>query len=238
MNVNDKTARIAGFLHLLMGPLGYFAMLYVPSKLMVPGDVAATAHNILAHETAFRLSSASALLTQLVNIAVVLLLYRLLAQVNKSLAVVMVIFSLLAVPMAMLNEVSRLAVLQLLGGADYLSHFSSAQLQALAQLSLNLHAGGIAISTLFWGLWLFPMGYLVAKSGYLPKGIGYLLILGGLGYVIDAFAFLLAPDLGLTISLYTFPGELALPLWLLFKGIKVEAFETYRTAPRSVSQLA
>jgi hypothetical protein len=216
MNPN-KTARIAGGLYLLLFPLGIFGLVYVPAALIVPGDAAATVGNIMANESLFRLSIVSALLLQLVNIFVVLFLYRLLKPVNKSVALLMVIFLLLAVPIAMLSEINQAAVLLLLNDAD--------PSLSLAILFLDLHEVGIQIAGIFWGLWLFPMGYLVFKSNYIPQIIGVLLMIGCVGYLIDSFASFLFPDLSLTVSQFTFIGELILPLWLLIKGVNVEQWE-------------
>ena len=224
MNPN-KTARIAGFLYLLLIPLGVFGMLYVPATLYVPGDVAATASNIMANEVLFRLSIVSALLTQIVQIFVVLFLYQVLKPAGKNLAIFMVIFILVAVPIAMLNELNQFAVLLLLNGADFLTAFTEDQLQALVSLFLDLHEHGIFIAQIFWGLWLFPMGYLVFKSGFLPRFIGILLIVACFGYLIDSFTFFLIPDFGITFSEFTFLGELLITLWLLIKGVNVEQWK-------------
>ena len=226
MNSINKTARIAGFLYLMLVPLGIFGIMYVPSVLVAPGDVAATASKILANESLFRLSIVSALLTQLVNLAVVLFLYKLLSSVHKTAARLMVIFILLAVPMAMLNELNHGAILHLLHRVDP-SH-------DLVALFLELHEYGIQIASIFWGLWLFPMGYLVFKSGYIPKIIGIMLMIGCFGYVVDSLTFLLYPNFGLTFAEYLFIGEVALPLWLLIMGVNVERWET-RTLSRQVA---
>jgi len=225
MNSIKKTARITGFLYLILVPLGIFGILYVPATLIVPGDAATTASNIMANELLFRLSIVSALVVQLVNIFVVLLLYRLLKPVNKNMALLMVIFLLVAVPIAMLNELNQSAVLLLLSGADYLKVFTADQLQALVPLSLDLHEHGINIASIFWGLWLFPMGYLVFKSGFLPRILGVLLMIGCFGYLIESFAAFLLPSYEVEIALFTFWGEVLLPLWLLIKGVNVEQWE-------------
>jgi len=162
-------ARVAGFLYLLTVPLGVFTLLYVSSSLLVPGDAAATANNIMASESLFRLGIVSTLLGQILAILYVLILYKLLKPVSKDIAVLMVIFALIGVPMTMLNEFTRLSVLQLLSGADYLTVFTTAQLQALAYLFVRLHSYGISIAFIFSGLWLFPLGYLVFKSGSFPE---------------------------------------------------------------------
>jgi len=137
----------------------------------------------------------------------------------------MVIFILLGVSIAMLNELNHFVVLLLLSGADYLTVFTADQLQALVPLLLDLHEHGIMIAHIFWGLWLLPMGYLIFKSGYIPRILGVLLIIGGFGYLIDFVTFLLFPDFDVTIAEFTFIGELLLPLWLLIKGVDVEQWE-------------
>jgi len=227
-NHTDETspqlyARVAGLLYLLLAPLGIFGILYVPSTLIAPGDAATTVNNIMASESLFRLSIVSALVTQLVNILVTLVLYKLLKPVSKNYAGLMVVFFLVSVPITMLNELNQFAVLLLSSGADYLTTvFTTNQLHALVPFFLDLHQHGINIASIFWGLWLFPMGYLVFKSGFLPKILGVLLMIGCFGYLIDAFVLILFPGFEVAISQFTFIGELLFPLWLLIKGVDVE----------------
>ena len=223
MNPN-KTARIAGFLYLIMVPFALFGVMWT-SSLIVPGDAAATANNIMASELLFPLSIVSALIVQIGHILLVLLLYKLLKAVNKNHALLMVIFMLVSVPITMLNELNRFAVLLLLSGADYLTVFTADQLQALVPLFLDLHEHGVSIAGIFWGLWLFPMGYLVFKSGYIPRILGVLLIIAGFGYLLDSVSFFLFPDFVATISQFTGIGEILLPLWLLIKGVNVKQWE-------------
>ncbi len=222
MNPN-KTARVAGFLYLINVPFALFGVKWA-SSLIVPGDVAITASNIMASESLFRLSIVSALIVQILHILLVLVLYKLLKAVNKTHALFMVIFMLVAVPIAMLNELNQFAALLLLSGADYLTVFTADQLQALMPLFLGLHKYGINIAGIFWGLWLFPMGYLVYKSGYIPRILGILLMIGCFGYLIDSFAIFLYPSFK-EIALFTFWGEVLFPLWLLIKGVNVEQWE-------------
>jgi len=224
MNPN-KTARIAGALYLIMFPLGLLGIMYVSSILIVPGDAATTANNIMASESLFRLSIVSGLIVQIINLLLVLVLYKLLKPVNKNHAVLMVIFFLVSVPITMLNMVSQSAALLLLSGADYLKVFSADQLHAQVMFFLNLHEHGVSITGIFWGLWLFPMGYLVFKSGYIPRILGVLLIIGCFGYLIESFAFFLFPNFEVEIALFTFWGEVLFPLWLLIKGVNVEQWE-------------
>jgi hypothetical protein len=140
-------------------------------------------------------------------------------------ALLMVIFILLGAPIAMLSEINQFAVLTLASGANYLTAFTPEQSQALVTFFLDLHQYGISIASIFWGLWLFPMGYLVFKSGFLPKILGILLMIGCFGYLIDFFVPFFFPNLEVTVSQFTFLGEILLPLWLLIRGVNVEQWQ-------------
>lgn len=211
----QNTAKIAGWLYLCLIPLGILGIIYVPATLFVIGDVASTISNILEHELLFRVGIVSAFLVQLVSIFVVLYLYKLLKPVNQTHALLMVLFLLLAVPITLVNEIFHVAVLVLLNSAEP-SH-------QLVSLFLELHQHGIFVSQVFWGLWLFPMGYLVFKSGFLPKILGILLMIGCMGYLVDSVTHFILPDFGFTFSEFTFVGELLLPLWLVVKGVDIES---------------
>jgi hypothetical protein len=229
-NSIQRTARVAGLLYLMLFPAA-FGLIYVPSRLVVPGDAAATASHIMASESLFRLGIVSNLLVSIVYIFVALALYKLLKPVNKNMASLMVMFVLVSVPVWMLSELTQLAALLLLSGADYLKVFTADQLQALVLLSLNVHESGINIAQIFWGLWLFPMGYLVFKSRFLPRILGILLMIGCFGYVIQSFAAFLFPAFKVNIAFFTGWGELLLPLWLLIKGVNVEQWEKRAAEP-------
>ncbi len=223
----NKTARVAGCLYLMLFPLGIFGIIYVPSSLIVLGDAATTASNIMANELLYRLSIVTALTLQIVYIFLALALYKLLNPVDKNNAVLMVILVLVAAPIAMLNELNHVAVLLVLSGSDFLTTFSLDQVRASVPLFLNLHEHGVFIAQIFWGLWLFPMGYLIFKSNFLPKALGILMIIGGFGYLVDSFVYFIFPDFDVTVSEFTFLGELLLPLWLMFKGVNHEQWENY-----------
>lgn len=233
MNSVNKNARIAGLLYLLLLPLGMFGLIYAQTQIIVLDDAAATAKNIMESETLFRLSIMSAFLVQVVNILVVLALYQLLKPVNKNMAALMVVFLLVAVPIAMLSELNHVALFVLLNGGDDLATFTTEQTEGLMSLFLNFHEIGINIAMIFWGLWLLPMGYLVFKSGFLPKFIGILLMIGCFGYLVDVGIFFLLPDVDVTVSQFTFFGEILLSVWLLIKGVNVEQWEK---RAREVSQ--
>lgn len=218
-------ARVAGFLYLSLVPLAFFGFPYGLPRIFVPGDAATTASNIIASESLVRLEILVNLLGLIVNVFVVLALYRLLKPVSKEMASLMVVFLLLSVPIGMLNELNHIAVLLLLSGANYLTSFTTSQLHALVLLFHDLHTGGLNIAQVFWGLWLFPMGYLVFKSGFLPRILGILLIIGSFGWLADSFAAFLLPNLGLKIGMYTGLGEVLFPLWLVIRGVNIEQWE-------------
>ncbi len=225
MNPINKMARATGVLYLGLVPLAFLGFPYGLPHLFVPGDAATTANNIMASESLFRLSIVIALLGAIINVFVVLALYRLLKPVNKDMATLMVVFLLLSVPVAMLNELNHIAVLILLSGANYLTPFTTIQLQALVLLFHDLHNYGLSIAQPFWGLWLLPMGYLVFKSGFLPRILGILLIIGCFGWLAESAAAFLLPNYGLRIGMITGLGEVLFPLWLLIKGVNVEQWE-------------
>jgi hypothetical protein len=208
-----------------MMPFSFFGIMYVPSVLVVGGDAAATARNIMTSEWLFRSGTVSHLVGQIIFVFLVLALAQLLKPVNKGQAVLMVALALIAVPIAFVNEVNHLAVLRLLSGADYLKPLTPDQLQAQAMLFLDLRRSGLLIAQVLWGLWLLPLGYLVFKSGFLPRLLGILLIIACGGYLVDAVVQILFPSIEATISQFTFVGELLLPLWLLFRGVNVEQWQ-------------
>ena len=218
-------ARVAGLLYLSLGLFAPFSLIYGPSRLIVPGDAATTARNIMASETLFRLGSVSALVTSILNILVALALYQVLKPASKRMAVLMVVFILVAIPIGMLNELNSFAVLFLVGSADALKAFTADQVHALVSLFLDAHAAGLNIAGLFYGLWLFPMGYAVFTSGFLPRILGILLLIGGAGYLIQSAAALLFPQFNVSLVLFTDWGELLFPLWLVIKGVNVEQWK-------------
>lgn len=206
-------ARATGFLYLLLVPLGAFAIPYLES-LVIAGDVSATLNNIVANEMMARWAIFSSLLIQLIHFALVLCLYKLLRPVSENIARIMVLLVMVGVPIAMLNEASFGALLAVAGSAD--------PSENLVSMLLSFHEYGIMIVQIFWGLWLFPFGYLVYKSDYLPKIIGVILMIGCFGYFIDSFVYIIDPNFPIQLAIYLFAGELLITLWLLIKGVDVE----------------
>lgn len=219
-----KAARIAGAIYLSMVFTAPFSLIYVPSKLIVRGNAAATADNILAHETMFRLSIFADLVTQVIFICLAIALYRLLSRVNKSWAALMVGFVLVSAAVGFFNVINNIAALILFRGAEFLAVFDDAQRKALGMLFLRLHNYGIFIDELFWGLWLFPFGLLVFRSGFMPRFIGAWLIINCFGYVALCVIALFFLDYYSAAFRYFQPllfGELAVMLYLLIKGAKL-----------------
>ena len=222
-----KAATVLRFLYLAWLVVGPFSIMYVPATLIVAGDAITTANNILANELLFRMGIVGSLITQVVQMLVALVLYKLFKSVNKNYASFMVVFALVGIPIAMLNTLNRVATLLLLSGADYLKVFGADQLNALVMLFLNLNEQGELIATIFWGLWLFPLGYLVYKSGYFPRILGALVIMGSFGYVLDSFTHFILPNYA-NYEAILFPlvllltiGEVLFALWVILKGAKI-----------------
>jgi hypothetical protein len=222
------TARKAGFLYLLQIPLGVFGIIYAPKILIVNGNMAKSISNILANEFTFRLSIVSAILCALVTIGTGYYIFKVLQIVNKNYAKMIVIFTMIVAPITMINELNHIAILILLKSKELNASFSTAQVEVLVNLFLDLHKNGMQIANIFFGLWLLPMGYLVIKSTYIPKVIGFFLIITCIGYLLDFLIFYLKPDFGVTISEYTWLGELLMVLWLLIKGVNLEAYHKFK----------
>jgi hypothetical protein len=220
----QQQARSAGFLYLLLALTAPLGLLYVPGKLIVSGNATATADNIRASEWLLRLGIASELIHQIIVIFVVLALYRLFQAVDESLARQVVIFgALVSVPIMFVNVLNDLAALVLVSGADFLSVFDKPQLDALAYLFLRLHSRGITVASVFWGLWLFPFGMLVIRSGFIPRVLGFLLMVAGVGYLADSFTTLVLPQFAPLVSKIAMPlqiGELPIIFWLLIWGAR------------------
>ena len=218
-----KQARIAGLLYLMLLPTGIFSLIYVPSTLIVFGDAAATIQNIEASELLYRSGIYIGLLSNLIYLLVALALYRLLKDVSKNQATLMVAFVVLAVAVSFANSFNQLAVLVILGKPEFLSAFDSAQLEGVAYLFIRLQSHGNQIIQIFWGLWLIPMGILVYRSGFIPKIIGVSLWFAAFAYLMSNFTFLLLPQYKAALSpIITGLEMLELPiiLWLVIVGTR------------------
>lgn len=224
MHPTVKKARAAGFIYLSMIVVAPFCLLYIPSKLIVRGDASATADNILAHETMFRLSIFGDLVGQIIFVCLGVALYRLLQEANKTWALLMLSFVLASAAVCFLNVLNDIAALILFRGGEFLVVFDKSQRDALAMFFLRLYGHGQFIAEMFWGLWLFPLGLLVYWSGFIPRFIGVWLMINCLGWMVLSFIALFFQEYYNALLGYSQPvlfGEMALMLWLLIKGARV-----------------
>jgi hypothetical protein len=217
-----KTARIAGILILVMSPFALFSMQYIPSNLVVPGDATMTASNIMASEGLFRLGVVGASVTFLIEIVLVVMLYVLLKPVSKTLSLVAAFSRLAMTVIQGINLFNHIIALQLLSGADFLAVYEPDQLYALALLFLNANVSVEHIWGLFFALHLFFLGYLVYKSGYIPRILGIVLVVASACYIIQGWGNILLPTYEEIFAVVGWISiiEVALPLWLVIKGVR------------------
>lgn len=222
MTDESRLARWAGLAYLVVVVTGFFSQGYVPGRIAAPGHPEALLGNIVAHEALFRAGMAAFIVEHATFLVLPLLLFRLLGSVHRGAAVAMVAFAVAGVPMALIAVTHRLDALLLLtvaGGLPVeLAH-------AMAWVSMQSYANTILAASVFWGLWLFPFGYLVVRSGRLPRILGVLLMLGSAGYMVDIFCQLLLPgyaDMAFSnyVNLPAASGEVGICLWLLLMGIR------------------
>jgi len=221
VGTNKKTARLAGLIWLLMFIFGPMAQV-VRSKLFIPGDSVTTAQNLLTNEFLFRLGFVSDLLMMVLFLLLPLVLYKLFCHVDKNLSLLMVIFVIVSVPINMLNLLNEFAALHLLRGAEYLNAVATEQLMANAMFTYDLYLNGYEIANVFFALWLVPLGLLVYKSGFLPKFLGTLLVVGGLSLFLEVLLYFLLPGYETVNTILLIPqtiSEFAFLLWILIRGI-------------------
>jgi hypothetical protein len=227
MSSTRNSGRVAGFWYLLLVLAGPIRLIYIPNKLFVHGNAAATASNIAAHEWLFRFGIISDLVGAVILIFLVLALYRLFKAVDQNLAVLMVIFG--GVMPALINFVGVVydaAALMVVQGADFLSVFDKPQRDALAMLFLHLRDHQNTAAEILWGLWLFPLAILTYRSRFLPRFLGVWLTINGFAYVILSFTGELLPQYQEKVFILSQPAlfaELAFMLWLVIKGAKPPA---------------
>ncbi len=230
MTSTNKAARVAGWLYILASAPAPFSLLYIPSVFVVMGDATAataTANKIRASEMLFRFGIVAELISATIFIFMGLALYDLLKGVNKKHALLMLTLVLISVPISYMNELNRVAALVLANGAQF-SSMDQPQLDALVMVFFHLHNSGLQLAQIFWGLWLFPFGVLVYKSGFLPRILGVLLIPAGVGYVAASLTVLLFPTYGGVVfniaAVLGLLGEGTTMFWLLIKGAKDQPF--------------
>jgi hypothetical protein len=229
-------ARIAGVLYLFNILAGMFGELLVRNHLIVAADAAATAHNISASNFMFRSGIAGDLLMHVSDIPMILIFYVLLKPVSKDLALLAALFNLVQTSVLVANKLTLVAVVVVLGHAEYLKAFDPAQLQALSNVCLTLHEYGFSIGLVFFGFTCLVTGYLMFKSGYFPRTLGVLQFIAGLCYLANSFALILAPALQAkmfpAILLPAFLGELLTCLWLIVMGLNLSKWNERATIER------
>ena len=224
MTTIRRQARFAGLLYLLMGVSAPFALLVAPGRLIVAGDAAATAERIRQSEVVLRLWIGTELFHQAIAVYLVMALYRVFKPVDPNQSRLLVALgALVSVPIMFLNLLNLIAAHTLASGPAFLAAFEPAQLDGLAYLFTRLHARGVTIASIFWGLWLVPFGLLVIRSGFIPKVIGWLLMVAAAGYLLDSFATLVLPSAQSIVGSFTTIleiGELPVIFWLLIAGAR------------------
>lgn len=226
MNSNNTLARAAGFLYLIMIFAGGFAEAFVRQELTVSGDAVATAHNILASEQMYRFGFVADLLVIICSTFLTLIFYILFKPVNRNLSLLALVFSIGATAVMAINLLNQLAPLLLLHNSSYLKAFTIEELQTLSLFFLHLQQQGYGISLLLFAFYFPIIGWLVYKSNFIPRMIGILYTLAGVGYLINSLAMFLFPPLAANLFPYVllpaFIGEVSMSLWLLIKGIKIK----------------
>jgi Domain of unknown function (DUF4386) len=231
-------ARIGGVLYLIIIVIGFCGEFFVRENIVVSGDVTATAHNIMASESLWRITIAGGLILLVCSIALTLILYVLLRPVNKALALLAVFFNIVEFPIEAVSKLCLFAALFLSGNPDYLKAFEPNQLHALVQISLKLHDYGFGIDLVFFGFACLVYGYLLFRSGYFPRTLGVLMAIAGLSYLSNSFTLILAPAYAGRISpilVLALIGELSLCLWLMVKGVDEQRWNEQASAHRSPS---
>ena len=230
-------ARRAGALYFLFLIVGLFDMLGF-TGFMVPGDAAATARNIVASEGTFRIGILTDFVTLLLFLLLVVSLYHLLKSVDRWHATLMVLLVSVGVTIGCVNLLSKLGPLIALHGTAYSSVLSKPQLDALVLGCLSLNGSGNDIASVFWGLWLFPFGILVVRSAFLPRILGFLLLVAGFGYVMSGLTSIVLPAYSRVVSQATMPlllGEFPIIFWLLVKGAAMHAGSAHTSVASTLS---
>lgn len=224
MASNKKLARIAGLCYLIVIATGLFAEVFVRQALQVSGDAIATAHNIQSSELLFRFGFIADLINFVIGLPCVIIIYKLFNPINRTLARLAIIFVIIQTAIIAVNLLFQMTPLLILGGDKYLNSFQPNQLATLSLLSLNIQALGYGIGLVFFGFYCIIMGYLVFKSTIVPRLLGILYIISGLGYLINSFVMFLLKDFANPLFIYiAIPiliGELSFCLWLLIMGVK------------------
>jgi hypothetical protein len=215
MTTLRRTARIAGLLYLLVAVFGFFGHFVARGTVVVPGDAAATAANIVANPTLFRLGVVGDVLMSIAYILLGLVLFRLFRHVNREVAGALVVFVAIGTGMILLNLAGQYAALQVATDDSYASAFGRAGSDALTLMLVEMQSYGFSLAGVLFGLWLFPLGYLASVSGLFPRPLGVVLMVACFSYLIDTVATFLVPGLPETFATaVTMPAAVA-ELWMV-----------------------
>jgi len=226
MNSLKKTARLAGLFWILAAIATMFSLFYVRSTLIVAGDASATANNILANESLFRMAIVGDLLARIFTFFFGLTVFRLFREVTKTWTTVFLTSILMVVAIGVANSLNNIAALIILSKADYLNAFPQEQLNALTMMFLRLYSSGQVILEIFWLPYLFAFGLLIVRSRYIPRIFGISMMIGSFGFPITTFAKLLIPQSAfpeiilLVTQVFIAPALFATSFWFLIKGVK------------------
>lgn len=225
MAMQQRTGRLAGAVYLVVIATGIFSLAYVPSRISVGDDPAATLANVTAQAGLFRAGIAAFALEQIAFLLLPLLLYRVFAAAHRPAATLMVALAVTGVPIALAALAHRLDAVNLLTDPALARVLAAGQLQMLAMAALKSWSSHIFLASMFWGLWLLPFGWLVWRTRAIPRALGVLLMLGGVGYLLNVFGELLIPGYAATVlsDYATLPaslGEIGSGLWLALFGAR------------------
>jgi hypothetical protein len=227
-------ARVAGALYLTIIAIGLFGEAFVRDRLIVSGNAAATAANIRSMEWLWRFHIAAELFLLICAVVLLLILFVLLRPVSRDLALLAAFFNLVSIGLEAAAALYLLGAVFPLGNAGYLKAFAPEELYAMAYLSVKWHGYGFGVSLIFFGCFCLVIGYLIFRSGYLPKILGVLMQVAGLSYLTNSFALVLAPDFANrifpAILVPGFVGEASLCLWLIVIGVDVQRWREQASA--------
>lgn len=223
MDSSKRLARVAGLLYLIVAIFGGFSELYVRSSVKVAGDAAATAENIAAAATLMRVGFVADLVNIACFLVLALVLYRLLKHVSAGAAVTMLVFTAVSVAVMTFNMVNHLGAIEAATNPDFPTSFGGSS-DTLATWFLEMHSYGYLVAGVFFGLWLLPLGYMLFRSGYAPRALATLVMVGSLGYVADVIASALIPSapeaMRAILVMPSVIAELSLIVWLMAKGLR------------------
>jgi hypothetical protein len=225
-NSRKKTARFAGLIYFIVVISGLFSLMYVPSQLIEWSSASTTVANIRESQLMYKFGAVAEIFCYVAFLVLPLILFKLFEKVNKEIAFAMILFVVAGVSISYLAIADKFDVISLLA-TDQFTSFSALEIENLVMLNLESYHNTILIAQVFWGLWLFPFGYLVYKSGFLPKILGVFLMLGCLGYFVEFLGEVFIENYFDTLlaNIAMIPsaiGELGTCLWLLIVGAKKE----------------